>query len=349
MPPWGGCFDIAGLKKEIGVLESEMEKSDFWSNQEKATRKSQRTAALSKEVSEWEKLDRNISDLVEISKIAENEGGDMDEEIQKKFDEIQKDYERIEFRLLFSGKYDEFNVILSVHSGAGGTEAQDWAEMLLRMFLRFAESKEFKVEILHESRADFGIKSATVRIAGRYAYGYFRSEHGVHRLVRISPFDAEKMRHTSFALVEVMPEFEDVAEVVIDPKDLRVDTFLSGGHGGQSVQTTYSAVRVVHIPTGIAVSCQNERSQLQNKETALKILKSKLYQKAVEEREEKERKLRGEPVKAEWGSQIRSYVLHPYKLVKDHRNDFEVQDAENVLNGNLEDFVEAYLRWRAVK
>ncbi|EKD47845.1 MAG: Peptide chain release factor 2, partial [uncultured bacterium] len=227
----------------------------------------------------------------------------------------------------------------------GGTEAQDWAQMLLRMYSRFVEQKGFEMTILDESRAeDVGIKSIMVRVTGRYAYGYLKSEAGVHRLVRISPFDAEKMRHTTFALVEVIPELDEIEDIEIDPKDLRIDTYLSGGKGGQSVNTTYSAVRIVHLPTKISVACQNERSQLQNKETAMKILRAKLHQLKVEEQKKQKSDLRGDYQSAEWGNQIRSYVLHPYKLVKDHRTDEETTDAEGVLEGNLEPFMEAYLR-----
>ncbi len=259
---------------------------------------------------------------------------------------LQRRLAKQEFTTLMDDKYDANDAIMAIHAGAGGTEAQDWVEMLLRMFLRYAESKGWKTKVLDEHRgAEAGIKSVTVAIEGRYAYGYLKSEAGVHRLVRISPFDAEKMRHTSFALVEILPELGDISEVVIKPEDLRIDTFLSSGHGGQGVQTTYSAVRITHIPTGIVVSCQNERSQTQNKETALRILRAKLHAIFLQERADEKKKLRGEFQSAEWGSQIRSYVLHPYKLVKDHRTKFEVQDAEGVLNGNLDPFVEAYLRY----
>jgi len=252
---------------------------------------------------------------------------------------------RLEFTTLMDDKYDVNDAIMAIHAGAGGTEAQDWVEMLLRMFLRFAENKGWQTKILDQHRgSEAGIKSVTVSIEGRFAYGFMKSEAGVHRLVRISPFDAEKMRHTSFALVEILPELGEISEVVIKPEDLRIDTFLSSGHGGQSVQTTYSAVRVTHIPTNIVVSCQNERSQTQNKETALRILRAKLHAIYLQERAAEKNKLRGEFKSAEWGSQIRSYVLHPYKLVKDHRTKFELPDAEGVLNGNLDPFIEAYLR-----
>jgi peptide chain release factor 2 len=255
----------------------------------------------------------------------------------------------LEFTLLLNDEYDQSNAIVSVHAGTGGTDAMDWAEMLARMFLRFCEQRGWRATILDESKgAEAGIKSMTFEVKGMYAYGYLKSEAGVHRLVRISPFDSEKMRHTSFALAEVVPELDDVKEVTIDPKDLRVDTFLSSGHGGQSVQTTYSAVRVVHLPTKITVSVQNERSQTQNKETAMKILRAKLNQIEIDKRAEEKSKLRGEYHEAAWGNQIRSYVLQPYRMVKDHRTKQETSQVDDVLNGQLLPFMEAYLRWNAV-
>jgi peptide chain release factor 2 len=269
----------------------------------------------------------------------------LEAEIRKNFEELKQRFSELEFFVLFSGKYDKNNAILAIHAGAGGTDAQDWTEMLLRMYLRFCEHHNLEARIIDESRGgEAGIKSVTLDVRGAYAYGWLRSEAGVHRLVRISPFDAEKMRHTSFALVEVLPELGELAEIKIDPKDLRVDTFLSSGHGGQSVQTTYSAVRITHLPTGIVVTCQNERSQTQNKETAMRVLRARLHQIFEIEREGEKQKIRGEYKSAEWGNQARSYVLHPYKLVKDHRTKFETADVESVLDGKLEEFVEAYLK-----
>jgi peptide chain release factor 2 len=269
----------------------------------------------------------------------------MEDEIRSKLVDLKDRFAKMEFATLFAGDYDKETAIVAVHAGSGGTEAQDWTQMLTRMFMRFAEAKDWKVSVLSESRAeDVGLKSITFRVEGRWAYGYLKSEAGVHRLVRISPFDAEKMRHTTFALVEVIPELDDVGEIEIDAKDLRIDTFMSSGKGGQSVNTTYSAVRIVHLPTKISVSCQNERSQQQNKETAMKILKSKLHQLHLAEQEKQKAALRGEHHSAEWGNQIRSYVLHPYKMVKDHRTNHETSDTEAVLDGALEPFMEAYLR-----
>lgn len=331
-----------------------MNQKDFWNDTRTAKEVSTKHSELTSEVNNWEEIQKKVEELLEFSREAESalSGGETSirPEAEKQYEELMKNFEQLEFFLLFSDKYDESNCIISFHAGTGGTEAMDWAGMLARMILRYAERKGFKAQILDEHRgAEAGYKSITIIVEGRYAYGYLKSEHGVHRLVRISPFDAEKMRHTSFALIEVLPVLAEVEETKIDPKDLRIDTFLSSGHGGQSVQTTYSAVRVVHIPTGITVSVQNERSQTQNKETALKILQSKLHVLAEVERAEEKQKIRGEYTSAEWGNQTRSYVLHPYKLVKDHRTKFETSEAEAVLEGNLDEFVESYLRWKKLR
>ena len=322
-----------------------MAKPDFWSDQARAKIISKKRDAISREVEEWTRLKEDVQALQEM---AEGEQGG-EEELKKEFETLQTRFEDLEFFVLFSGKYDKSDVIVAIHAGTGGTEAQDWAEMLTRMYTRFCERRNFGVRVLSESRGgEAGIKSVVLEVSGRYAYGWLKSEHGVHRLVRISPFDAEKMRHTSFALVEVLPILEEV-NVEIDPKDLRVDTFLSSGHGGQSVQTTYSAVRLDHILTGIVVSCQNERSQQQNKETAMKILRSKLQTLADAQQEKELKKVRGEYKEAVWGNQIRSYVLHPYHMVKDLRTKYETADTDAVLDGKLEEFVETYLRWQKSK
>lgn len=336
------------MMTEKDLLQQKMQEANFWSNQEEATKVSKRVSELGSEIETWQKMQQDTSELLELLQdLEKNPDVSMEEEIKKQTEELTKKFEQLEFYLLLDGKNDQKNAIVAVHAGSGGTEAQDWAEMLRRMIFRYCEKKNWKVTILDESFGqEAGIKSCTFRVEGRYAYGHLQSEHGTHRLVRISPFDAESMRHTSFALIEVIPEMEMSEMSEIDPKDLRIDTFMSGGKGGQSVNTTYSAVRIVHLPTGITVQCQNERSQLQNRESAMKVLHSKL-QKLKDEQEEKERlELRGEYKSAEWGNQIRSYVLQPYKLVKDVRTKFESTEPGDVLEGELGPFVEAYLRWK---
>lgn len=342
------ALDCDASRVRIAELEAMMNDPAFWSEQEKARVASQEMAELKREVGEWDEVGRQIVDLIDVLDLAESEGDKtMLADIEKQITDLEKRFTSMEFRMFFSGEYDTRNAILSIHAGAGGTDATDWVGMLLRMLSRFAEQKGFTVDILDESRGEeAGYKSVTVAIRGRYAYGYFRSEAGVHRLVRISPFDGDKMRHTTFALVEVLPEFDavDAASVDLDMDDVRIDTFLSSGKGGQSVNTTYSAVRVTHLPTGISVSCQNERSQLQNKETALSVLRSRLYQMMVLEHAAKLSDIKGEHKTAAWGNQIRSYVLHPYQMVKDHRTDVETSDTIGVLDGDLAPFVEAFLR-----
>ncbi len=336
-------LNIEELQKKMEHLGQEMNAPDFWSNPSNAQAISQDYQDIKKEIEKFSDLEKRVADLLEL---AQSEDESLKVEIEDQTNQLQKEFADYEFLVLLSGMYDKNNVILSIHAGAGGTEAQDWAEMLLRMIMRFCDKMKWQVRILDESRgAEAGYKSVMIEVRGRFAYGYLKSEHGVHRLVRISPFDAEKMRHTSFALIEVLPELDEKIESAIDPKDIRIDTFMAGGHGGQSVNTTYSAVRIVHIPTGISVSCQNERSQQQNKDMAMKVLRSKLNI-LEEERKAKERQdLRGEYKSAEWGNQIRSYVLHPYHLVKDNRTDYESTDPESVLEGELLPLSEAYLRW----
>lgn len=315
----------------------------FWQDVDEARKTSRKHAELAKEVEAWDRLEQEAADVLAL---AREDDPALRDELAKNVAELQAQFARLEFSVLFSGIYDEADAIVAIHAGTGGVEAMDWAGMLLRMILRFSERQGFTTKIVDEHRgAEAGFKSVTIAITGRHAYGWLKSEHGVHRLVRISPFDAEQMRHTSFALIEALPDLGDVEDEPIDPKDLRIDTYLSSGHGGQSVQTTYSAVRITHIPTGIVVACQNERSQLQNKETAMKILRAKLRARAEEERQKEKQKIRGAYQSAEWGNQARSYVLNPYKLVKDHRTKFEMQDVQSVLDGRLEPFVEAYLKW----
>jgi peptide chain release factor 2 len=320
---------------------------DFWKDADRAKKISQDLKALKDRYLAWESLQKEAEEIFELSEVADDEK--MEEEIKKKTEELEKAYKKLEFQIFFDKKYDKENAILSIHAGTGGTDAEDWTEMLLRMYLRFSEKKGWAAKIIDENHGgEAGIKNVTLEISGQMVYGWLKSESGVHRLVRISPFDAEKMRHTSFALVEVLPELDDISEIELDQKDLRIDTFLSSGHGGQSVQTTYSAVRVVHLPTGITVSCQNERSQSQNKDVALKILKTKLLRLKEETQEKEIGKLKA-GVKAAWGNQIRSYVLQPYKMVKDHRTKYETANADAVLDGELSEFMEEYLRWQAGK
>lgn len=272
----------------------------------------------------------------------------MEKEIVQRFETLQAKFFSLEFNILFSGKFDKGNAILSIHAGTGGVDAQDWSQMLMRMYLRFCERHGFDVSIVDETAGnEAGIKSVILEISGRYAYGWLRSEGGVHRLVRISPFDAEKMRHTSFALVEVVPEIEEAENIEIKEDDLKIEVMRAGGHGGQSVNTTDSAVRITHLPTGIAVKCQNERSQVQNRATAMKILKAKLLLVYQEQAEKDLQKIKGEYRKAQWGNQARSYVLQPYRLVKDHRSGFETADTEAVLNGEIDQLIESFLRQSA--
>jgi peptide chain release factor 2 len=306
---------IEEKKERIKAIEAEMSEPDFWVDREKATELTQEMSNLQKVIDEWE----NASDPQTLRDL--------------------------EIKAILSGKYDIDNAILSIHAGAGGTEAQDWSEMLLRMFERYAERHQYRYEILEQSFGEeAGIKSATLKVEGPYAFGYLKSEAGVHRLVRISPFDSDKARHTSFSLVEVIPEIPADESVQIDEKDLRIDVYHSGGHGGQSVNTTDSAVRITHKPTGIVVACQNERSQGQNKAVAMKVLQSRLLALKLKEQKEEETRLRGKHLSAEFGNQIRSYVLHPYKQVKDHRTEITSTNPTDVLNGNLDQFIEGYLK-----
>lgn len=344
-----GILTLDDMREEMMVLEGAQVSPDFWSDPERAKTQSRRLAALKKEYDVWNGMRMGVLELDELIHIAmEDEDVSLGEDIEARLHTLEKHYLALEFALLFSGNHDDKDAIIAVHAGAGGTDAQDWAEMLLRMYFRYAERKEWTVQLVDESRGgEAGIKSATFIVSGRHVYGHMKAEAGVHRLVRQSPFNSDALRQTSFALVEVLPELGEAIDVEIRPEDLRIDTFMSGGKGGQSVNTTYSAVRIVHLPTKITVSCQNERSQMQNKETAMRILKSRLQLLKEEELQKEKKELRGEHQSAEWGSQIRSYVLHPYKMVKDHRTDVETSDPEAVLGGDLDRFVEGYLRWRA--
>ncbi|MDD5110805.1 MAG: peptide chain release factor 2 [Patescibacteria group bacterium] len=345
----GGYFDLDAIKKEIAVCEYEISLPDFWAIPERASEISKRCETLRGEVNQWEKLQRQIDDLKNYATLAQEEGDQsVADDIGAKLDEIRRDFSSLEFLVLLSGPYDRGNAIVAIHAGTGGVDAQDWAAMLLRMLTRYSERKNFSVKIIDSNTGqEAGIKSAVLTVVGPYAYGYLRSENGVHRLVRISPFDAEAMRHTSFALVEVLPDLADAKDVELRDEDLKIDVFRSGGHGGQSVNTTDSAVRITHLPTGIVVKCQNERSQVQNKAQALKYLRAKLLLLHQQEVKTEKRKVRGEHAAAEWSNQARSYVLQPYQLVKDHRTEHEEPDPQAVLDGKLDGFVEAYLRMSA--
>lgn len=297
-------------------------------------------------VQTWRQLEKKVTDLLDVTTLAiEENDQSLREEIQHDIEKIASHLNELETRLILSDEYDTRAAILTVHAGAGGTESQDWAEMLLRMYLRWAERHKYKAEILDTSVGDeAGIKSATVEIRGDYAYGYLKSEHGVHRLVRLSPFDADHARHTSFVLIEVLPEAEEEIDIKVNPADLKIDTFRSSGPGGQHMQKTSSAVRITHLPTGLVVTCQSQRSQHQNKESALKVLYARLLQLERAKREAEKAKFKGERIEAGWGNQIRSYVLHPYRMVKDHRTNYETSDTTAVLDGELDDFITAYLR-----
>ncbi len=302
--------------------------------------------ALQEETKTWRELERRVRDAAGLLELAlSEEHADLIEDLEHEALELEARLRALELRLLFSGEYDRHNAILSIHAGAGGTESQDWAQMLMRMYLRYGDAQNYRTEILEEMPGDeAGIKSVTLRFVGEYAYGRLKAERGVHRLVRLSPFDANHRRHTSFALVEVMPEIDDTVQVEIKPEDVRVDIFHASGRGGQNVQKVATAVRLTHLPTGIVVSCQNERSQLQNKEMAFKVLRSRLLELEIEKREQEKARLKGKHVEAGWGNQIRSYVLHPYQMVKDHRTNYETARTDLVLDGDLDAFIEAYLR-----
>jgi peptide chain release factor 2 len=305
----------------------------------------QRSAALRERIETWRNLERRAAETLDLLKLAEEEEDEAAiEAAERDLDGIETELRRLEFQIRLAGPYDARSAILAVHAGAGGTESQDWAEMLLRMYLRWAERRGYDTEVIDVTEGEeAGIKSATVEIRGPYAYGYLKGEHGVHRLVRLSPFDSAHARHTSFAKVEVLPEVDEPGEVHIDPKDLRIDVFRASGRGGQNVQKNATAVRIVHIPTGIVVTCQNERSLSQNKESAMKVLEARLLQLELQRQAEEKARLKGEHVDMGWGNQIRSYVLHPYKMVKDHRTGFETSDAAAVLDGEIDGFIEAYL------
>ena len=339
-------FDVANKKTQIANLEAESMAEDFWSDNRKAQAQMQQLNALREEVTTWENIAAQLNDLLGLAELLEEEPDEgMQEEVGQSLAAIDQEVEKLQFALMLNGEHDQRNAIMSIHAGSGGVDAQDWAEMLLRMYLRWAEKHNFKTEIYEYNEGEeAGIKSATVEITGRYAYGYLRSEAGTHRLIRLSRFDAAHRRHTSFARVEVMPDIEDTIEIIIRPEDLDIDTYRSTGAGGQHVNKTDSAVRIRHIPTGIVVTCQNERSQMQNREVAMKLLKARLYEREQKKREEETAKLKGEFVQADFGTQIRSVTVHPYNIVKDHRTNYESSDTEGYLAGDVDPFIYAYLQ-----
>lgn len=344
----GGIFDQVRVKEKISILEKEMNKPNFWNDQKNAQKVTKEINSLKQQL-EKEKKIKEISDELETYRLLLEE--EFSESLLKEAAEQLSEYlpiiEKAEIQFLLNGKTDQNSAILTIHPGAGGTESQDWAEMLLRMYKRWAENSNYKIEIVDYIPGDeAGLKSVTMEILGDYVFGYLKSEIGIHRLVRISPFNAQGKRQTSFASVFVYPIIEDDIEVEINPNDLKIDTYKSSGKGGQSVNTTDSAVRITHLPTNIVVQCQNERSQLRNKEVAMIILRSKLYQKIEEEREKERQKLENTKTDIGWGNQIRSYVFHPYQMVKDHRTNFETGNVSAVMDGELDGFMNAFLKFK---
>lgn len=332
-------FDELSTRK--ADLDRQVSAPDLWNNPQKAQEIIKQQSKLERRLTPWQELQQAVTDLKELIEL---DDPSMEADLSIQLNQSEAQFTALKDELKLAGPYDDYDVILSIYAGAGGTDAQDWAQMLLRMYVRWAEQSGLAATVIEESAGDeAGIKSATLEISGNFAYGKLKGEHGVHRLVRLSPFNADNLRQTSFAKVDVLPKIDSPDALEIDDKDLRIDVYRAGGHGGQSVNTTDSAVRVTHIPTGISVAIQNERSQLQNKEVALTILRSRLIQLQLEQHQERIDQLKGPNQSAEWGNQIRSYVLHPYKQVKDARTRYETSDTEAVLNGRLDDFIEAYL------
>lgn len=335
-------FDFPALEEELKRLSQKSEDPDLWNDPENAQKTMKRLARVRERVESWRKLVKSVAETRELTELGEE---DFKAELEIETSAIETEVNRREFNAMLSGAYDRGDAIFAIHAGAGGTDSQDWAEMLQRMYLRWMEQHGYDAEIIDTTPGEeAGIKSVTIAVGGRYAYGYLRAEKGVHRLVRLSPFDSNNRRHTSFAMVEVLPQVDDDIEIDINPNDLRIDTYRSAGAGGQNVQKNDTAVRITHLPTGTVATCQNERSQTQNREMAMKVLKARLL--VIKEREQAAHlaDLRGEYTKAEWGSQIRSYVLHPYQMVKDHRTDHETGNTTAVLDGDLDGFIQAYLR-----
>ncbi len=340
-----GVFDLGAKESRLASLDARGSEPGFWEDQRAAQAILREAEGLRDEINLWRGIEKRVDDVLELLTLLEDTpDAEIEAEIEREADDLRTFFGRERTLLLFSGEYDAKNAVLTISAGAGGTEATDWAEMLLRMYLRWAERHRFKTTVVDLTEGEqAGIKSATVTVTGRFAYGWLRAERGVHRLVRISPYDAQKRRQTTFALVEIMPEADDDVAIELNWDEIRVDTFRSSGAGGQHVQKTESAIRLTHLPTNIVVTCQNERSATQNRELAVRVLKSRLLELQLEEREAELRKLRGEHVTAGWGNQIRSYVLHPYQMVKDLRTEHETSNTGAVLDGDLDEFMQAEL------
>ena len=346
MKIYGGHFDVDKKKKELKSLQKETEDPSFWTNRDKKDQVLSEISNKKESIYKIESMKKKIQDNLEILELLETENDeDLATQVATEIEKLPSEMEQLNLLLLLSGPYDNNNCILDIHSGAGGTEACDWALMLYRMYTRWCEKKNYKVEVLdYQDGEEAGIKSASLLIKGYNAYGYLKNEKGVHRLVRLSPFDSNNRRHTSFASVEVTPEIEQDNTIEIDEKDLKIDVYRSSGCGGQGVNTTDSAVRITHLPTKIVVTCQNERSQIQNKEQAMRVLKNKLLVKKIEEQEQELNKIKGNQMNIEFGSQIRSYVMHPYSMVKDHRTNYETSNVTKVLDGDIDAFIESNLK-----
>ena len=339
------------MTAELTELEHKASSPDFWKDARAAAKVSRKKATLEREINRWHEIERRHNDLVALLDLAEESGDpDIGKELGTELERFESLVHQLRIELLLSGEHDGSNAIFAIHPGAGGTESQDWAQMLLRMYARWAERKGYKVDTLDLLPGDeAGIKSATLSITGPYAYGFLKAEAGVHRLVRISPFDANKRRHTSFASVFVYPEVEEDVEVAVEEKDLKIDTFRSGGAGGQNVNKVETAIRITHLPSGIVVQCQNERSQLQNRNGAMKILKARLYELELQKKQAEFNAIVGEKKEIGFGSQIRSYVFQPYQMVKDHRTNHEVGNVSAVMDGDLDEFIEAYLKLKVAR